>query len=333
MTKKCVNLAWNQYGYQWDSLAIDCLIVITRNRFRMCAFLFFFCWSFYLVWWKRNVSRRHICSPVIPFTIHKTHWHTYGNNNIKRPQISRNEFFMLAVRQQHTARCETHRLDKRIRTSFEHEHTNTRKRSVTMSEKGRKRANGKPYISQCRHWRCCCRSYCCYCVWLLLLLLVDFVRAQNIYTESTQLVGYIVSIGTHKHTHVKTMANRTVWQIQILVCHSSYTPLPHGAQCHVNTHIYARVCESQFQCNDLIWMCIYACVYFSAKESKWEWRVQLLSHAVHFPCGLIWSELYSLILLLKHDVLSRSEKNIFFPFVHTFSDTIRRAKSFLNCIP
>lgn len=139
VTKKCVNLAWNQYGYQWDSLAIDCLIVITRNRFRMCAFLFFFCWSFYLVWWKRNVSRRHICSPVIPFTIHKTHWHTYGNNNIKRPQISRNEFFMLAVRQQHTARCDTHRLDKRIRTSFEHEHEHEHTQTERNNEREREK--------------------------------------------------------------------------------------------------------------------------------------------------------------------------------------------------
>lgn len=34
-------------------------------------------------------SRRHICSTVIPFTIHNTHWHTYGNNNMRRPQIQK----------------------------------------------------------------------------------------------------------------------------------------------------------------------------------------------------------------------------------------------------
>lgn len=70
------------------------------------------------------------------------------------------------------------------------------------------------------------------------------------------------------------------------------------------------VCES-LNFNVTIWMCIYACVYFSVNELKWEWRVQHIL-AVHFPCGLIWSELYSLFLLLKHDALSRSKKNIFF---------------------
>lgn len=262
MTKKCANFVWNQYGFQSDSMAIDCLIAITRNSVWMCAFLHSFLWSFYLVCWERNVARRHVCSPVIPFTIHKTHWHTYGNNNIKRPQISSNEFFMHAVRQQHTARCDTHRLNKRIRTSFEHTYTRThaRKRSVTMSEKGRRRANGKPYMSQCRHWRCFCRSYCCYCV---IVAVAGGFRTRPKHSHNrrvhTQLVGHIYILyrfrhETHKHIlNVKTMPNRMVRKTQILVCHSSYTihhfHTAHNAISYINT--FMCVCESQFQCNDL----------------------------------------------------------------------------------
>lgn len=193
---------WNQYGYQWDSLAIDCLIAITRNRFQMCAFLFFFCWTFYLVWWKRNVSRRHICSPVIPFTIHKTHWHTYGNNNIKRPQISRNEFFMLAVRQQHTARCDTHRLDKRIRTSFEHEHEHEH----TQTERNNEREREKKSKWKTIHESVSALALLLPQLLLLLCVIVAVVggfrtRSKHFHTEHTVSWIYRFHWDAQVHTH------------------------------------------------------------------------------------------------------------------------------------